>query len=69
MPPVQTPLTQSLATAQPRPVSQRTHDGALPPQSTSVSAPFCTWSAQFGTRQNPPVHTPLGHCVPTLHGG
>jgi hypothetical protein len=68
-PPVQMPLAQSPAAPHAWPLAQRTQFGAGPPQSTAVSAPLCTPSAQFGTRQNPPVQTPLGHSLPVVHVG
>jgi hypothetical protein len=40
--------------------------GQLPPQSTSVSLPFCTPSPQLGVAQTPPLHTPLAQSVPNV---
>jgi hypothetical protein len=39
----------------------------LPPQSTSVSKPFCTPSRQLGAWQIPDTHTPLWQSVGTPH--
>jgi hypothetical protein len=38
-----------------------------PPQSTSVSLPFCTTSEQLGVWQRLPEQTELVQSVPTLH--
>jgi len=43
-----------------------THAGQLPPQSTSVSVPFCTPSLQSGAAQVPPEQTRLVQSIPTL---
>src|SRR5688572_1033058 len=51
-PPVQMLLAQSALTLHVRPVLQSEHVG--PPQSTSVSPPFFTPSAQVGTGGVPP---------------
>jgi hypothetical protein len=39
----------------------------VPPQSTSVSVPFFTRSAQLGAWQVPPAQTPLGQSLPARH--
>jgi hypothetical protein len=69
MPPVQIALTQSLGPPHGCPFAQRTQLADGPPQSTPVSLPFFTPSAQFATRQKPPVQTPLEHCAPAVHVG
>jgi hypothetical protein len=56
MPVVQTPSVQSLPLLHFFVAVQRV--GQLPPQSTSVSSPFCTWSEQPGSTQVPFVQTP-----------
>ena len=61
-----TPLTQSLPTTHESPAGHRAQVVA-PPQSTSVSLPFCTTSEQFGTWQMLPMHTPLTQSAATLH--
>jgi hypothetical protein len=68
-PPLHTWLEQSLGALQPAPSPQRIQEGAGPPQSTSVSLPFSTPSAQFGTLQKPALQTPLGHSVPLVQVG
>jgi hypothetical protein len=47
----------------------------LPPQSTSVSLPFSTWSLQLAAAQWPALQTPLTqspaapHATPSEHAG
>jgi hypothetical protein len=41
--------------------------GQLPPQSTSVSSPFRTWSPQPGVTHVPLVHTPSAQSFLVLH--
>jgi hypothetical protein len=68
---VHTPLWQSPATLQCPLVGHFGH--VPPPQSTSVSAPFCTLSVQLAPWQMLPTHTPLWqspppvHCLPAAH--
>ena len=64
MPPAHTWLTQSVPAKQPPPGA---HGPQVPPQSTSVSDPFFTLSAQVGTWQVPPTHTWLLQSVGTRH--
>jgi hypothetical protein len=73
IPPVQTPLRQSVAAAHESPSAQGEQPG--PPQSWSVSVPFLTPSRQLGAMQSPSVHTPLrqseaaAHSLPSAHDG
>jgi hypothetical protein len=53
-PGAQSPSAQSVSTSQDAPAAHVAHTG--PPQSTSVSVPFCTPSAQSGAAQNPALH-------------
>jgi hypothetical protein len=55
--PVHTPLAQSLPTRQT--LADAQVGQVPPPQSTSVSAPFFTTSAQVGVWHTLPVHLPL----------
>jgi hypothetical protein len=55
---VHTLLAQSDAAAHFLPDAQRAQL-PLPPQSTSVSPPFCTPSLHVGAWHAPPEHTPL----------
>src|SRR4051794_23446325 len=57
----QWPLRQSSATAHALPTAQPEQ---APPQSTSVSAPFFTWSLHAGAAHTPFVHTRLAQSVP-----
>jgi hypothetical protein len=62
---VQAPLSQSLPDAHRLPGTHRL--GQLPPQSTSLSAPFCTPSPQVGAWQALAVHTPLAQSAGIEH--
>jgi hypothetical protein len=53
----QKPFWQSAPELQPEPGGHLPHAG--PPQSTSVSEPFFTWSVQSGALHLPASHTPL----------
>src|SRR5207244_141960 len=70
--PSQTPLAQSEFAEQWRALS---HEGQVPPQSTSVSLPFFEPSVQEPIWHTPPVHTALEHsapewrCQPSAHDG
>ena len=61
--PVHTPLWQSVGAEHESPVAQLLPQ--LPPQSISVSVPFCTPSLQVGAWQTFEVHTPLSQSPPT----
>ena len=60
---VQTPLAQSVASAQAPPSAQGSQE---PPQSTSVSSWFSTPSEQLGAWQTLPTHTPLRQSAPVV---
>ena len=62
----QTRLSQSESWAQDCPAVQASQSG--PPQSSSVSKPFCTWSRQVGAWHSPPVQTPLVHPAASEQG-
>jgi hypothetical protein len=62
--PLHTLLTQSVPVEQSRVFAQALH---VPPQSTSVSAPFRTPSLQVASAQALPVHTPLEQSVVSVH--
>jgi len=73
-PPQQALLWQSLASRHFLPLTQAGH--TPPPQSTSVSMPFCTPSVQVGSRQVPLLQNwpqqlvPVWHAPPSaVHGG
>jgi hypothetical protein len=57
-------LRQSAPTRHVLPVS---HGSQPPPQSTSVSIPFCTMSLHVGAWHIPPVHTPLAQSPAIRH--
>jgi hypothetical protein len=63
--PKHTPLWQSAGSAHVAPAPHLGH--APPPQSTSVSVPFLTTSAQLGAWQMLPMHTPAWQSDATLH--
>ncbi len=70
--PVVWPVTEAVAACEKAPCAgvsivtvKGTHAGqGAPPQSTSVSPPLRTPSAQVGAWQRPPVQTPLSQSVP-----
>src|SRR5438045_9657411 len=66
MPPVQTPLVQSPASEQCRPLPHFFDGAQLPPQSTSVSVPFFTVSLHVGAAQVVPLQTPLAQSAPVV---
>jgi hypothetical protein len=65
-PDVQAPVTQSDGARHVRKSSHRGH-AVEPPQSTSVSPPFCTPSLQVGAAQSPLTHEPLRQSLPVEH--
>ena len=58
----QPPTAQSRLRVQAAPSGQGAHEG--PPQSTSLSRPFASWSVQLAAAHAPPVQTPLSQSVP-----
>ena len=65
------PLWQSVAALHARPSTHLPHFD--PPQSTSLSTPFATWSAHVGATHFAAVHTPdaqsraRAHLLPSAH--
>jgi hypothetical protein len=63
LPPSHTPLSQSRPTLQPPSGPQGAH--SLPPQSTSVSLPFCTLSSQRAGAHTESTQEPLSQSGPS----